>query len=245
MKMVATGIVNARFVIIALFVLACVYCALSVGKVRVNNDLTAFLPDTTETRRGLTIMEDEFLTYGTADVMISNVTYDIAKRLADEIKRYEHVASVDFDDSPAHFIDSSALLSISFDGEADDPQIEAEMDHIKDRLKEYDIYVSSQIGYDFSAELAKEMVGVLLIAAIVIVAVLLFTSRSYFEVVIFGIVFAAAALLNMGREAKQRCEAVSILPESRFPNLRNGGFQNAGLPVSGEWNIQMECIWSV
>ena len=198
MKMVATGIVNARFVIIALFALACVYCALSVGKVRVNNDLTAFLPDTTETRRGLTIMEDEFLTYGTADVMISNVTYDIAKRLADEIKRYEHVASVDFDDSPAHFIDSSALLSISFDGEADDPRIEAEMDHIKDRLKEYDIYVSSQIGYDFSAELAKEMVGVLLIAAIVIVAVLLFTSRSYFEVVIFGIVFAAAALLNMG-----------------------------------------------
>ena len=42
------------------------------------------------------------------------------------------------------------------------------------------------------------MVGVLAIAALVIVAVLLFTSRSYFEVVIFGIVFAVAALLNMG-----------------------------------------------
>ena len=198
MKAVATGIVNARFAIIAVFVLICVYCGLSIGKVRVNNDLTAFLPDTTETRKGLTIMEDEFLTYGTADVMISNISCQIAQRLADEISRYDHVASVDFDDSPAHFINSSALLSISFDGETDDPEIEAEMDHIRERLKDYDTYISSQIGYDFSAELAKEMVGVLAIAALVIVAVLLFTSRSYFEVVIFGIVFAVAALLNMG-----------------------------------------------
>ena len=87
MKAVATGIVNARFAIIAVFVLICVYCGLSIGKVRVNNDLTAFLPDTTETRKGLTIMEDEFLTYGTADVMISNISCQIAQRLADEISR--------------------------------------------------------------------------------------------------------------------------------------------------------------
>ena len=85
MKLVATGIVNARFVILAAFVLISVYCALSIGKVNVNEDLTAFLPDTTETRKGLTVMEDEFMTYGSADVMISNITVDIAQKLADEI----------------------------------------------------------------------------------------------------------------------------------------------------------------
>ena len=198
MKLIATGIVNARFAILAVFAIVCVYCVLSIGRVKVNDDLTAFLPDTTQTRRGLTIMEKEFTTYGTADVMISNITCPIAQKLADEISGYTHVAAVDFDDSPTHFTDSSALLSISFDGEEDDPEIVAEMDHIRDRLKDYDTYISSQIGYDFSAELAKEMVGVLAIAAIVIIAVLLFTSRSYFEVVIFGMVFAVAALMNMG-----------------------------------------------
>ena len=198
MKLIATGIVNARFVILAVFAIVCVYCFLSIGKVKVNNDLTAFLPDTTQTRKGLTIMEKEFTTYATADVMISNITCRIAQELADEISSYEHVAAVDFDDSPAHFTNSSALLSISFDGEQDDEQIIAEMDHIRERLKDYDTYISSQIGYDFSAELAKEMVGVLAIAAIVIICVLLFPSRSYFEVVIFGMVFAVAALMNMG-----------------------------------------------
>ena len=40
------------------------------------------------------------------------------------------------------------------------------------------------------------MVSVVLIAVLVIIAILLFTSRSYFEVVIFFIVFAA--VFNMG-----------------------------------------------
>ena len=114
MKLVATGIVNARFVILAAFVLISVYCALSIGKVKVNEDLTAFLPETTETRQGLTVMEDEFLTYGTADVMISNITVEIAQRLADKIRSFPHVTEVALDDSPVHFVDSSALLSISF-----------------------------------------------------------------------------------------------------------------------------------
>ena len=198
MKLVALGIVNARYIFIGLFILAAVYCGLSIGKVRTNNDLTAFLPETTETRRGLDIMEEEFITYATADIMVSNVTWEIADDLAEQIRAFDHVSEVVFDDTAAHYKNASALLSVSFDGISTDPAIEEEMDKIKDLLAEYDTYISSEIGYDYSAELAGEMVGVLAITAAVIVAVLLFTSRSYFEVVIFGIVFAFAALLNMG-----------------------------------------------
>lgn len=198
MKMVAGAIVNARYLILAIFGVFCVYCALSVNKVKINSDLTAFLPDTTETRQGLTIMEDEFVTYASADVMISNITYEIAEKLAAEIRNFEHVTEVVLDDSPMHFVNSSALLSISFDGEETDPDIIAEMDHIRELLADYDTYISSQIGYDYSKELAGEMGGVLAITVAVILAVLLFTSRSYFEVVIFIIVFAVAALMNMG-----------------------------------------------
>ncbi len=198
MKMVATAIVKSRFVIIIVFLLACIYCALHIGSVKTNPALEAFLPKTTETRRGLTIMEDEFITYATAEVMVSNVTVDIAENLAENIRTFEHVTGVEFDDSPQHFKESAALLSISFDGVSDDPLIEAEMDHVKDYLSEYDIYVSSEIGYDFSRELASQMGSVLGLALIVIVVVLLYTSRCYFEVVIYMMVFGVAALLNMG-----------------------------------------------
>ena len=198
MKSVATAIVNARFLIIALFIVAAIYCAASLDKVKTDPDLASFLPKETETRRGLSIMEDEFITYGTANVMISNVSWDIAKELADEIAEFDHVTGVDFDDSPTHFKDSAALLTISFDGVDQDEDTKAELEHVKEFLSGYDIYVSTTVGYDFSAELASQMGGVLGLALIVIVLVLLYTSRSYFEVVIYMIVFAFAALLNMG-----------------------------------------------
>ena len=171
---------------------------MSISRVKVNEDITAFLPEDTETRQGLTIMEDEFITYGTADIMISNITYETAQKLAENIANMEHVTTVTLDDSPSHYINSSALLSVSFDGTSDNEKIIYALSQIKDSLKDYDVYISSKIGENYSAQVAEEMGGVLLLAVSVIVFVLLFTSRSYFEVVIFGIVFIFAAVINMG-----------------------------------------------
>lgn len=198
MKVIAKFIVKYRFLIMVVFLAAALYCGMSISRVKVNEDITAFLPEDTETRQGLTIMEDEFITYGTADIMISNITYETAEKLAENIANMEHVTTVTLDDSPSHYINSSALLSVSFDGTSDNEKIIYALSQIKDSLKDYDVYISSKIGENYSAQVAEEMGGVLLLAVSVIVFVLLFTSRSYFEVVIFGIVFIFAAVINMG-----------------------------------------------
>lgn len=198
MYLIASAIVRYRIFIMVLFLLAAIFCAVSISKVKVNEDITAFLPEDTETRQGLTIMEDEFITYGTADIMISNIPYETAEKLADRIRDNEHVTTVELDDSKAHYVDSSALLSVSFDGTANDSKIIDAMNDIRQELSPYDAYISTEIGRNQSAEIAAEMGGVLLLTVAVIVLVLLFTSRSYFEVVIFGVVFAFAAVLNMG-----------------------------------------------
>ena len=198
MHSVAAGIVRSRFVIILLFIAAAVYCALSLGRVKVNSDLTFFLPQNTETRRGLSIMEEEFTTYASANVMVANVTYEKARELADAVAEIEHVSSVDLDDTPSHYTNSAALLSVSFDSLEADPEVETAMGQIRELLSAYDTYIYSGIGQNYFKQLASEMVIVVLLAALVIVAILLFTSRSYFEVVIFFLVFVFAALLNMG-----------------------------------------------
>ncbi|MGN1235754.1 MAG: RND family transporter, partial [Christensenellaceae bacterium] len=198
MRQIAALIVRFRYAILALFVVLCVYAGCSIGKVQISTDLTEFLPETTETRQGLVVMNEEFLTYGSASIMISNVSYDTARELADEIESYPHVASVSFDDTSEHYKGASALLSVSFDGSATDEGVMASYQRIMERLERYDVAVSSTVGSDLMDQLATEMGGVMLIAIVVIVGVLLFTSRSYFEVVVFFIVFAVAALLNMG-----------------------------------------------
>ena len=198
MHSIAAGIVRSRFLIILLFIAAAVYCALSLGRVRVNSDLTFFLPQDTETRQGLSIMEEEFTTYASANVMVANVTYEKARELADAVEKVEHVSSVVLDDTPSHYTSSAALLSVSFDKQEADPEVEDAMGEIRELLSGYDTYIYSGIGQDYFKQLASEMVVVLLLATLVIVGILLFTSRSYFEVVIFILVFVFAALLNMG-----------------------------------------------
>ena len=198
LKKISQQIVDRRGFIMIAFLAACIYCALSISRVRVNNDITSFLPPDTDTRRGLTIMENEFTTYASANVMLANTTYERASAAAEKIEELEHVTGVTFDDSPAHFVDSAALLTISFDGSSDDENVIAAMNEIRSLTSGFDTYTSSEIGADLLGEIAQQMVGVVALAAVVIMAVLLFTSRSYFEVVIFLIVFSVAALLNMG-----------------------------------------------
>lgn len=43
-----------------------------------NDDITAFLPADTDTRRGLTVMEEEFVTYADAKVMLANTAKELS-----------------------------------------------------------------------------------------------------------------------------------------------------------------------
>ena len=198
MHLTAAAIVRWRGLFMLLFVAAAIYCGLSLSRVKVNSDLTFFLSPKTETRRGLTIMEEDFVTCASEDVMVANLTFERAETLAEEIRGYEHVFSVGFDSSDAHFTSSAALFTISFDAPEDDPGVTQAREKIRALLAPYDSYTYSMDLKHFSQQLAGEMVGVVAIAAAVIAVILLFTSRSYFEVVIFFIVFVFAALLNMG-----------------------------------------------
>lgn len=198
MLKLARFIVDKRKAFYLVFLAAVVFCAASVSKVQVNNDITSYLPVDTETRRGLTLMEEEFTTLGSGQFMLTNITYDEADQVAKEIEHIDGVSGVEFDDTEKHYTGSSALITVTFDGEKDDPVALQAMDHLKSILAPYDTYIYSEVGLDTSAQLQSEMGIILVIAAIVIVIVLLFTSKSYMEVPVYVIVFGVAAVLNMG-----------------------------------------------
>ena len=198
MRKTSRAIVKYRYIVFLLFAAMTAYAGLSLGRVKVNSDLTFFLSEETETRRGLTVMENEFSTYATANLMISNVTVEKAGEIRETLRSVAHVADVAFDDTEAHFKDDAALFSISFDAAGDDPEVEKAMAEILRISEPYERAVSTTVGQDFSKQIAGEMAGVIALAAAVILVVLLITSRSWFEVVIFGVVFVVAGLLNMG-----------------------------------------------
>ena len=95
----ATFIVDKRNLIFFLYAIAIIASLITQSWVKVCDDLTQYLPETTETRRGLTLMEDEMKTYGTARIIVSHVTYEIARDLADQIEDLNNISSVDIWDA--------------------------------------------------------------------------------------------------------------------------------------------------
>ena len=198
MTKLARFIVDKRKAFYLIFIAAFLFSAASVNKVQVNNDITTYLPSDTETRRGLTIMDQEFVTLGSANIMVSNITYETAEALSEEIAAVPGVSGVEFDDTEEHYHDAAALFTVSFEGEEQAPETVEALERVELLLDSYDYYPSTTVGRDASASLQKEMTVILAIAAVVIVVVLLFTSKSYLEVPVYLIVFATAAVLNMG-----------------------------------------------
>ncbi|MCI7767993.1 MAG: MMPL family transporter [Oscillospiraceae bacterium] len=198
MYKLATFIVDKRNLVFLLWIFALIFSIFASSWVKVENDITAYLPDTTETRQGLTIMEEKFTTYGTASVMVSNITYEKAEALAEEIGEIEGVSEAAFDNSEDHYKNSSAMFSVTFDGEEDEQVSIDAMNEIRELLGGMDVYISSTVGSDSSAQLAAEMQTVTLIAAVIILLVLLFTSKAYAEIPVLICTFGAAALVNTG-----------------------------------------------
>lgn len=194
----AAFIVDKRNGFFLAFIGFAIFCVFSAGWVQVNDDLTSYLPAETETRQGLTIMDEEFVTFGSAEVMVDNLTIQQAVKISDELTEIQGVKSVDFDDSEAHFNNASALFSVTFDGESDDEISIQAMNKIKALLVDEDVYIVSEVGSSQSDEIASEMNVVMIIAIVIIIAVLLFTSHTYMEIPVLLITFAAAAILNMG-----------------------------------------------
>lgn len=198
MYKLAEFIVDKRNLFFLIYIIALVFCIFSRNWVKVENDVTKYLPESTETRQGLTVMNDQFVTYGTAQVLLANISYDRAQEAADMIDDINGVTSVTFDNTEDHYKGTSALLDVTFDGEEEDQISIDAMNEIKDKLTGYDVYYSTSVANDDSANLESEMQVVTAIAAVIIVVVLLLTSKSYAEVPVLLITFIAAALLNMG-----------------------------------------------
>ena len=212
MEKIATFIVDKRNLFFLLYTFALIFSIVATGWVKVENDITTYLPEDTETRQGLTVMNDNFVTYGTARVMVSNVTYETAENICSDLESINGVTSVDFDDTTDHYKSASALFSVTFDGTTTDDISVHALHTIRDMLAGYDTYIDTEVGVDTSADLQSEMSVILVLAAIVIVLVLTLTSRSYAEVPVLIMTFGAAALLNMGTNFL--CGTISFISNS-------------------------------
>ena len=191
-------IVDKRNLFFLLFGILIIFSAVSRNWVNVENSMSHYLPDSTETKQGLDLMEQEFITYGTCDVMVANVSYEQAESIERDLEFIPGVFMIDFDDTEDHYFNGSSYYNVTFDYDEKDDQCLEVLERVKEELAGYDYYLSTTLG-DIEAELiAEEMNVIVVLVAFVVVTVLLLTSQAYAEVPVLLITFVAAAILQMG-----------------------------------------------
>lgn len=199
MRKIAQFIVDKRKLIFVIFILAALASVYTMTLTTVQNDLFSFLPEETETRQGLKAMDGEFITYATAQVMIKDISADRASSLAGELSELDGVRSASFDETEQHYKDGTALISVTFDGAEDDDVSKAAAQSLREKLADTDgVSIYTEVGTNFSSSLLRDMliVGVLCVA--IVIVLLLLTSRSYAEVPVLLLTFAAAAIIQQG-----------------------------------------------
>lgn len=195
---VATFIVDRRNLFFLLFGIALIFSVVAMNWVKVENALSAYLPDTTETSQGLDRMEEQFITYGTAKVMVTNIPYDEAEEIYEKLDALDSIILLDFDNSKEYYNNFSALYNITFGYEETDDRALDALEEVEAMLEGYDIYVSTSMGDASAEQLAKEMSVISVLVAIVVVSVLLFTSQTWAEVPVLLLTFCSAALITKG-----------------------------------------------
>ena len=91
MLKICAFIVDKRNLFFLIYAILCIFAAVSRNWVSVENELAEYLPGTSETRRGLDLMEDQFKTYGSVKVMVANISYDQALDVKDQLENMDGI----------------------------------------------------------------------------------------------------------------------------------------------------------
>lgn len=183
--------------------------------VRVNYDLTEYLPASAASKQGLDLMEQEFGYPGTARIMIDGVSLYEAKQYKDQIAAVDGVdmvlwcdtttdiftssAFIDYDAIEDYYKDGAAVMNITFEKGDSDPKTSAAIDQIRDILGDKGYMVGMAVQNKSLAEnVARELNMIMAIAVVMIYLILTLTTTSWAEPFLFLLIMGVAIVLNKG-----------------------------------------------
>lgn len=186
-------ITKFRFVFLGIFLILFTIGVINLNNVKVNEKITDYLPNNTETKTGIKLMNKEFGELISVDLMINNVSEEEALNYYNELLNVKNIDKIIFNLNDNYYKDSKALYKLELINK-NDKQIDNIIKDVKEVVsdKDYDIYS------DEFEDPTEGVTLVLILCVVIIIIVLLITAKTYFEVVIAGIIFIISIVLNMG-----------------------------------------------
>lgn len=212
MKKIMDLILKNKFKVLLLFIIFTIISLFLIPKVEVDYNMMDYLPSNVQSTKSLDKMYKEF-SYGAnnARVMLKNVTLQEALVYKNKISKVAGVSEINFLDTvtninvpintipkktlEAWYKNKNALISLTIDEDRQNSAVEKIRTIIKDKG-----IMSGEAVNTVEAEnlTSKELVKVFMIAIPIILIILILTTSSYFEPILFLLTIGIAIILNMG-----------------------------------------------
>ncbi|MGI6055275.1 MAG: efflux RND transporter permease subunit [Clostridium sp.] len=183
--------------------------------VNINYDLTRYLPDTVQSKKGLDLMEEKFGYPGTGRIMIEDVTLYEAKAYKDKLEDIEGIdqilwldtgtsvfssdAFINFDSIDEYYKDNCAVMDVVFEEGDTDKKTSQAIDAMQELLGEKGHYVGMAVqNKSLQENVTSEMKLILSLAVVIIFVILCLTTTSWFEPFLYLVVMGVAILINRG-----------------------------------------------
>jgi predicted RND superfamily exporter protein len=200
MYQLAKFIVEKRKLFFIVFLGLSIASIFAMLRVNINYDLTKYLPDESQTKIALDVMEEEFGLNGVANIIIDDISVEEAMQLRDEFSKIEGVLNAAFENNEEYYKDGTAMIKVSLVEGDYAKSTETAIYAIKDLIEVYDVELSgsSVTNIEQQEDVNREMAIILAIAVPIIILILILNANSYAEILVFGIVIGASVLLNKG-----------------------------------------------
>lgn len=199
MKKFTEFVVKNKWVFIGVFAALAIAATVMLFFNPIIYDLTVFAPKNSNTDKSLEFMKEQFDDKGSAIVMVKNISLQRAEELAEELSEIDGVAAAVLD-ATNNYKSNCALYNIMLEDYDSTDGANKTIKTLIEYLSGEEAYFSGQsaMSYYTRLETVESIIKIGAVIAVAIMAMLLFTSQTYFELLIMLIVFAVSIVLNMG-----------------------------------------------
>lgn len=208
-------LVKRRKPIIIFFLIAAIVCFFASKMVAVNYNIADYLPEDAPSTQAINVLMDEYQQeIPNARVMVSNVTIPQALDYKSEIAQvdgvqsvlwlddvaniYQPIEMIDEDLLESYYKDNNALFTVTVDTNKQDTALAS----IRSIIGDDGAISGSAMDNTYAEEESVKELGYIMMMVIpIVLIILLLTTRSWFEPILFLITIGIAILLNEGTNA--------------------------------------------
>ena len=196
MQKITDFIVEKRLWIFIIFIILTILAVFSTKFTKINYDIMEYLPKSSDVRKGLDIMEDNFDDeMSSLDIMLKDLSDEDKTKSLEYLKNLKYVDEVEYENNEYYNKDNYTLYVLNLDYDSSSKEAKQVYTEVVEHFKDNLVDTSGSISSENKNVLPFYIVVIAVLSALVILIIM---SESYIEPFLFLFAILIAVFLNKG-----------------------------------------------